>query len=80
MAPETSSTAATAAELSYTLDLSTLEQTFNTIDVGDGAMGRSNTYTDLIRISFMLEGDDANGVTQTFVRTLTLDGENVLSN
>lgn len=77
---QSSATATDVSDLSYTLDLSTLEQTFNTIDIGDGILGRENTYTDLIRISFMLTGTDANGAMQSFVRTLTLDGENVLSN
>ncbi len=65
--------------LAYTLNLATLAQTFNTIDLGEQT-GRENTYTDLIRISFLLEGTDSDGVKQVFTRTFTLDGENVLSN
>jgi hypothetical protein len=77
---QATSSGSSIADVSYQLDLSTLEQTFNTIDVGDGETSRSNTYTDLIRVSFMLQGVDENSTTQTFVRTFTLDGENVLSN
>ncbi len=65
--------------LAYTLNLATLAQTFKTIDLGEQD-GRENTYTDLIRISFLLEGTDTDGVKQVFTRIFTLDGENVLSN
>jgi|GEM_PF-3350529 len=67
------------SSLAYTLDLSELAKTFNTIDVGDPS-GRATNYTDLIRVSFMLQGRDSKGAKKVFTRTFTLDGENVLSN
>ncbi len=65
--------------LGYTLNLSELAKTFNTIDVSENS-NRVNNYTDLIRVSFLLEGKNSEGVKQVLTRTFTLDGENLLSN
>lgn len=67
------------ASLAYTLDLSTLAQNFQTLDI-NGLFGRENQYADLIRISFLLEAKDGADTLKTFTKTYTLDGENISGN